>query len=626
MTDLITGLSYEDLLDLLHANDFQVLDDEDPHGWESAHLLLTDSELLFQAIERGDLDEAQRLIKEEHVSVTRNNYHALFLACYHGLTELVSELLSMKFVDPAPGNPLAAACESGHMEAVKLLLADPRVDPRMDESMSIQLAAQSGHHAIVELLLRDGRAHPNRAKGNPLVCACAYNDTTVVNLLLGDPRVDPTVRDNLPLLRACEQNAFDVVKTLLARPEVNPSAGENKPLLAACSEGHFGIVKLLVEEYGVDPSFPRGEPFFNACYSGNVELVKFLLSFESVDPASPQDKPFQIAAQMNHLEILRILLQDPRVDPTARQNYSLDICSCSGHLEAVKLLLSDNRVLDTADFPATLGLAVEGNQKEVVEYLLSFCKGLTPDIEMLCSAVCIGNLDIVELLLSTDGVNPQEKSGLYPIQFAAKEGNIHIVKRLLKDPRVDPSVDADSALVEAIKGNYSELVGLLLQDPRVANPVEFIGVACKRGSVETLQVLLESPRMTETKYEDVPDIESALYLACIQDFSQIISIILDYFPDCTVPSHHLSIASHEGCVATLRIIHNKRKVDLTYALETAENEEVYSLLLSWHIWPKWQLILLGLGDDNSTLSLLPPELYTEIVRVAPSAYPKKWDS
>ena len=44
------------------------------------------------------------------------------------------------------------ASEKGHMEVVKLLLADPRVDPSARNNWAIQLASENGHLEIVKLL------------------------------------------------------------------------------------------------------------------------------------------------------------------------------------------------------------------------------------------------------------------------------------------------------------------------------------------------------------------------------------------------------------------------------------------------------------------------------------------
>ena len=48
-----------------------------------------------------------------------------------------------------------------------------------------------------------------------------------------------------------------------------------------------------------------------------------------------------------------------------------------------------------------------------------------------------------------------------------RNNNIHLVTKLLRNPKIDPSYDGDLAIKIAIKYEYTTLVELLLQDPRV---------------------------------------------------------------------------------------------------------------------------------------------------------------
>ena len=60
---------------------------------------------------------------------------------------------------------LESACYDGHTEVVKLLLADPGVDPSAKDNESIRFASYYGHTEVVKLLLADLRVDPN-AKDN----------------------------------------------------------------------------------------------------------------------------------------------------------------------------------------------------------------------------------------------------------------------------------------------------------------------------------------------------------------------------------------------------------------------------------------------------------------------------
>ena len=105
------------------------------------------------------------------------------------------------------------ASQNGHDKVVRLLLADPRVDP--SDSDIIKFASKNGHSTVVELLLED-------------------------------PRVDPSVDYNLSLGLAAQNGHFDVVKLLLSSPLFNPNLIDTfeEALYAAST---IKIVELILD-------------------------------------------------------------------------------------------------------------------------------------------------------------------------------------------------------------------------------------------------------------------------------------------------------------------------------------------------------------------------------------------
>ena len=67
--------------------------------------------------------------------------------------------------------------------------------------------------------------------------------------------------------------------------------------------------------------------------------------------------------------------------------------------------------------------------------------GRTP---LSLAAEC-GHMEVVELLLATDGVDPTSKDncGQTPLSYAAEEGHVDVVKLLLDIPGVDPNEEDD---------------------------------------------------------------------------------------------------------------------------------------------------------------------------------------
>jgi len=65
----------------------------------------------------------------------------------------------------------------------------------------------------------------------------------------------------------------------------------------------------------------------------------------------------------------------------------------------------------------------------------------------------------------------------WAIRVASVDGHSEVVKLLLQDPRVDPSDDDNYAILLASGNGHLEIVKLLLQDPRVKNSLSEIRLA-----------------------------------------------------------------------------------------------------------------------------------------------------
>jgi hypothetical protein len=84
-----------------------------------------------------------------------------------------------------------------------------------------------------------------------------------------------------------------------------------------------------------------------------------------------------------------------------------------------------------------------------------------------------------------------------PIVWASTNGHIRLVKLLLKDSRVDPSVQNHRALVNACKHGHTEIVRLLINDQRSDKRAKrnlAIETTCCTSHVQLLCTLLHSLR------------------------------------------------------------------------------------------------------------------------------------
>ena len=153
-----------------------------------------------------------------------------------------------------------------HVKIVQMLLEDGRADPtgtvKYDTGWThplveithfgtqiamdaIRFASMEGHIEVVRLLLQDPRVDPSVSNNEAILNAVSNGHTEIVRLLLQDPRVDPTDDNNWAIRDASELGHTEVVRLLLQDPRVDPSENNNYAIKAARTNGHEEIVQLL---------------------------------------------------------------------------------------------------------------------------------------------------------------------------------------------------------------------------------------------------------------------------------------------------------------------------------------------------------------------------------------------
>jgi len=200
-------------------------------------------EQLYQACEDGKVEDVVRLLQNSQININWQNQNddlrtPLNIACQKGHLDIVKLLLKDEKieVDKATNygaTPFNSACYNGHLEIVKLLLNDERVDVNKaanDGWTSLWSACVHGHIEIVKLLLNDQRVDVNKAGnvgfGTPFYVACRYGRTVVVKYLLERGReIDINKKNNngkTGLDIAREEEKTDIVE-LIESFQKNPN-------------------------------------------------------------------------------------------------------------------------------------------------------------------------------------------------------------------------------------------------------------------------------------------------------------------------------------------------------------------------------------------------------------------
>jgi len=118
----------------------------------------------------------KKLLQKEQINTNwqdpRHLRTPFYIACRDGHIEIVKLLLSDSRVDINKGNyddwtPFHSTCKNGHIEIVKLLLNEKRVDVNKatkDKATPFSIACWNGHIEIVKLLLESGKEIDIRKK------------------------------------------------------------------------------------------------------------------------------------------------------------------------------------------------------------------------------------------------------------------------------------------------------------------------------------------------------------------------------------------------------------------------------------------------------------------------------
>lgn len=297
---------------------------------------------------------------------------AIIHASENGNAELLKLLLTHKRADPAHwnSNALGVAARAGQTATAKLLLDDKRADPNKCEALS--KAVSGGHVEIVKLLLADKRIHTikyaKKYDYGYVIRMFEFNNRTsilsnrqleILPLLLQDKRFDPSSNNNAAIISFCKSGKLEAISLLLEDKRVDPSLPNNEAIIALLGNwpnsrmieyypnyriNLLKLVNLLLQCKGVDPSAQDNAAIIEASESGYYELVKFLLQDPRIDPSAQKNSAIISSSKAGHTELVKLLLKDKRVDPSARNSYALHEAFRKNHPEVVNLLLQDKRV------------------------------------------------------------------------------------------------------------------------------------------------------------------------------------------------------------------------------------------------------------------------------------------
>ena len=144
------------------------------------------------------------------------------------------------------------------------------------------------------------------------------------------------------------------------------------------------------------------------------------------------------------------------------KNNSIFTKACEyGNFEIVKYLVENHNFIEVRG----LNMAILNNKEDVVFYLLNY---IEPNTYSLSLAIINNNLNIIDYLLENFDLNLNKKDIL---EVTVKYNRINLLKRFLKDPKIDPSIRNNSLLKMARIKNRKEIEEYLLTLPKVREKI-----------------------------------------------------------------------------------------------------------------------------------------------------------
>jgi hypothetical protein len=236
---------------------------------------------------------------------------SLAAAVQHGQLDVVRELLrddafARSAAVTARADLLCAAAENGHVPMLRLLLRRTLIDPSGDAPIR---AATFGQLAALRVLMADARVQMDGWQNLALKFASYNCHTTVLQYLLTCAGVDPA-HDDSSAARWCRSVAC--LKVLLADGRVDTGARQSELIFSSARDGKEALVELLLKDPHTSPEVKSNRVLYSAVRKNRVRIVRMLLNDPRVDPTDRDYRCYTLAVRFGRSACLEALLEDPR--------------------------------------------------------------------------------------------------------------------------------------------------------------------------------------------------------------------------------------------------------------------------------------------------------------------------
>ncbi|KAI4129581.1 MAG: hypothetical protein LQ338_002155 [Usnochroma carphineum] len=540
---------------------------------------------LFTACAFGLPTVVDRLAYTERFDWHRKNdlgYSALYLAAAAGHKEITERLLQKAVdVDTLGGrfsHPLHAACFSGHIKVVELLL-DHGANPKLGPKTALEYAILADHENIALLLLQVKFDVSDQEQYDAILQQAA--EAGFVDVVQHLQKEYASLYGTLgsPKCKALEVALFKG-RTVLIQRQIerlsDPSKDMPKDSIAtAALGGHEALISLLVGKgMELNQEGRYGTALRAACVMGHESTVRQLLDLGArLDASSSLGDPLQAAAMRGHESITKMLLSHGASvnNKSGLYGTALQAAAHRGHQRVVEILLDAGADVYRDGFACdAFHAASEGGHETIVRLLLE--KGFRVQPPLPKTSYSMMPTEIQSRNLLRDASPSRKREGI-----ADREGN-----QKLDDWSDRASITDVADILRSLTGNQihkPRAIQSYRERPSYSyyssNEKEYaLRAAAAKGHGKVVELLLSrSGQLCLSESEIV----AAFKEACANDHAEVAGQFLSAQLKAEDLRDAVRDAAFRGCLAVVKLLADHEANVRMTSMSISPDEEASSL-------------------------------------------------
>jgi hypothetical protein len=426
------------------------------------------------------------------------------------------------------------ACMKGNVKKIEFLLKDKEVNPSINDNEIIQKVIHSGSHKSIAVLLNDPRVDPNINLQENIELAVENKKHKNLKIIMSNEKFDNTINISSAIDKTINYQGIKIFDILTTNNNFEKGSFSYRLSGKIFRHGYKQFAESIIKNKDIEilDYFETGLKYsISYGYASTAFLLIDRLRNEGILKFEHLETIFR-EGDSSYLEYLISLDLDD--DIWAR---GVERSIKNNKVAFLKLLLKKNKIqkkyLENNDY---LFYAIENRYEELFYFLFKDC-----------------NLD------------PSENKNNFV--YAARNGNLNIMKTLLNDNRVDINTvnrsyydftDNETALAIAIKKSYEDIVTFLLPNKNISFSLRdnfILDLAAENNNFDAFFYIIKNHDINLTK----KNYETAFVNSIIHNNTKVYSFLANEpnFDHTKFISTNLELSVEKGSFDILKLMLNE---------------------------------------------------------------------